>query len=218
MSSPVEDLGFEPLTCVSSDQATETLRWWEPHVTHAERHEFAAAVRRLNSLALDLDSRTQVDTIRAMRLVLEMLCERATAIPRPTEPPQQGPGERCPVGGWSNAGSSPLLFAVDEGCVRAHGTFLATQEGVPGRAHGGSVAAAFDAVVSAGQIHLGWFGYTRRLTVEYLAAVPLGPVEFAVGVRDIAEDARSAVLCAQLRSDTRLLAEATADITRSRRW
>ncbi|OPC76840.1 hypothetical protein B4N89_46060 [Embleya scabrispora] len=219
MTTPTEILGFEPITRVSAEQARETLKWWDPNVVNAERHEVAAALRRLNSVLLAADPTTQTDTIHAMRLITEMLCERAALLPRASASTTPGPGERCPVGGWSNAISSPLLFSVDNGCVRADGNFLGSQEGVTGRAHGGSIAASFDAVISAGQIHLGWFGYTRRLTVEYLAPVPLGRrVNFHVAVRDIAQDDRSAVLHAHLRSDDRLLAQATADIVRSGRW
>lgn len=219
MTTPTELLGFEPITCVSAEQARETLKWWDPNVVHAERHEVAAALRRLNSILLAADPTTQTDTVHAIRLITEMLCERAALLPRVATPTSLGPGERCPVGGWSNALSTPLLFSVDNGCVRADGTFLGSQEGFTGRAHGGSIAASFDAVVSAGQIHLGWFGYTRRLIVDYLAPVPLGRrINFYVAVRDIAQDTRSAVLQAHLRSDDKLLAQATADIVRSGRW
>jgi acyl-coenzyme A thioesterase PaaI-like protein len=47
-------------------------------------------------------------------------------------------------------------------------------EGAPDRVHGGMVAAVFDDVLSAVPARVGEPAYTARLTVEYLAPVPVG--------------------------------------------
>lgn len=52
----------------------------------------------------------------------------------------------------------------------------AALEGAPGRAHGGLTAAIFDDVMGAMQRTTGLSGYTRELTVEYLARLPIDEV------------------------------------------
>jgi len=83
--------------------------------------------------------------------------------------------ERHPFLGESHPGAPPLRLVVGDDGVDAAVTFDARHEGMPGRAHGGWIAALFDQVVgiAAGRV-TGRPAVTGTLTVRYVVPTPLG--------------------------------------------
>lgn len=85
-------------------------------------------------------------------------------------------------------------------------------EGRPGRAHGGAVAAVFDDVMGALQHIIGRNGYTRSLTVSYLAPFPTDtPVTIVAACVD--HDAGRFTIEASATVDDRTVATASAVFT-----
>ncbi|MEI8001247.1 MAG: PaaI family thioesterase [Actinomycetes bacterium] len=91
------------------------------------------------------------------------------------------------VAGPANPGSVGYTLRRDGDAVVADVEFGPAFEGAPGRVHGGILAAVFDDVLGAAMAGAGAPGFTGRLTVHFLAPVPvLRPVEIRawMGGRD----------------------------------
>ena len=78
-----------------------------------------------------------------------------------------------PYSGNGNAlRPASIVYSRDGDAVSATVRLGSAFEGRPGRAHGGATAAVFDDLMGALQRITARSGYTRTLTVQYLAAVP----------------------------------------------
>ena len=77
------------------------------------------------------------------------------------------------VGGVSNPTAVDFTMEWSEGVVTTEVEFGPAFEGAPGRLHGGVLAAVFDDVLGAAMAQAQEPGFTGRLTVHYLAPVPV---------------------------------------------
>ena len=80
-------------------------------------------------------------------------------------------------------------------------------EGAPGRAHGGVVAAIFDDVMGIVLTIHSTPAFTARLTVSYLAPVPVG-VELEIRARQTWREGRKVYMAAEATHEGNVLAEA----------
>ena len=117
----------------------------------------------------------------------------------------------CAGCGSENPAGLALVVDATEDGGRAGHRFDRRQEGAPGIAHGGLVAAAFDDLFGFLLYRVGELAVTRSLTVEYLRPVLLGTdYEFTAKVRT-REGRRLHVDASAVETDGRRVA--TADAT-----
>jgi len=156
------------------------MRWTFGEEPLDETERYAAAVRRVTSLALRLEA-------PAVALAgLTDVLERAEAELQQLVPPDPRPrvGAAADADGRvyldhsRDIGAFNPAFPVYELVVdgdRASGTvnFPLLYEGPPGLVHGGFLAVFFDAVIQHHNCDVGTAGKTTRLEVRYAAPTPL---------------------------------------------
>ncbi|MEZ5234804.1 MAG: PaaI family thioesterase [Acidimicrobiia bacterium] len=114
-----------------------------------------------------------------------------------------------PFAGPANPYGIPLEVWYRAPWVETELVLGAAYEGAPGRSHGGVVAAIFDDLTGFCLSTLGVMAYTGRLTVDYLAGVPLDvPVTFRARVES--RSGRKIVVKAEGTHGEARLAEAEA--------
>ena len=114
-----------------------------------------------------------------------------------------------PFAGRANPYGIPLEVWYRAPWVETELVLGAAYEGAPGRSHGGVVAAIFDDLTGFCLSTLGVMAYTGRLTIDYLAGVPLDvPVVFRARVSQRA--GRKITVEAEGRHGDELLARAEA--------
>ncbi len=93
----------------------------------------------------------------------------------------------CPVCGSANPASMGVVFFEREDrAVVAEVTFRDAQQGPPGFAHGGMIAAVLDEAMGAAVWRAGYQAAALRLEVDYLRPVPLHqPVRVEGRVGDV---------------------------------
>jgi acyl-coenzyme A thioesterase PaaI-like protein len=113
----------------------------------------------------------------------------------------------CIVSGAANPmGLGMAIWRDDEEAV-ARVRLGHAFEGAPGRAHGGVVAAIFDDVMGMVLTIHSTPAFTARLTVSYLAPVPVG-MELEFRARQTWREGRKLFIAAEATHDGELLAEA----------
>jgi len=107
----------------------------------------------------------------------------------PTDMPCPDDGEEFynspmrPISGRGTAWSIPLHVVRDGDDAVTNVTLGPAHEGAPGRSHGGFVAAIYDDLLGFLLMLHGGIAFTAYLTVNYVAATPIGePVEFRVRI------------------------------------
>jgi hypothetical protein len=128
-----------------------------------------------------------------------------------------GPGTfiNHPMIGPANGCAPPISVRPSGAGLVGELEFRSPQEGPPGYAYGGYIAAGFDAVLLMTAGINGLAGPTRALSVTYRAPTPLNaPVRYAAVVE--AEEERDAVVRGQLMAGDVVCAEGTARIARAR--
>ncbi|MEW6474267.1 MAG: PaaI family thioesterase [Actinomycetota bacterium] len=114
-----------------------------------------------------------------------------------------------PVSGAGNPTAADVTFRREGDEIVADVRFGPAFEGAPGRVHGGMVAAVFDDVTGGALALARAPAYTARLTVEYLAPVPVDvPVEFRSRLEG--RDGRKLYVASEARHGADILARATA--------
>lgn len=118
-----------------------------------------------------------------------------------------------PVSGSYNP-LSPLHVSIrrDGESVRAEVLIGVAMEGAPGRAHGGITAALFDDIMGAVQVLIDKSGYTRKLTIEYLAPFPVGETVEIIA-REVAADPGLFAVDAEARVGEQMIASAHGTFT-----
>jgi acyl-coenzyme A thioesterase PaaI-like protein len=117
-------------------------------------------------------------------------------------------GER-PVSGAANPTAADVIFRRDGDEIVAEVRFGPAFEGAPGRVHGGMVAAVFDDVTGGALALARAPAYTARLSVDYLAPVPVDvPVEFRTRLER--RDGRKLHVTCVARHGTEVVARAEA--------
>jgi hypothetical protein len=120
-----------------------------------------------------------------------------------------------PMIGPANGCSPPIALRAEGERVIGDLVFRTPQEGPPGCAYGGYIAAGFDAILlmTAG-LH-GQAGPTKSLAVRYRAPTPLNtPLRYEAQVE--APEPRHGVVSGRLMAGDLLCAEGRAEISRSR--
>jgi acyl-coenzyme A thioesterase PaaI-like protein len=151
------------------------------------RRRLAAAIRRLNDLAVVTDG--PAGDLDAIAAALESAGARLAAQPSTSTAAAWRSGrfqrerhvfaDRNPLAGACNPLSPPLRATFDGQRLRAELTFTAMYGGAPGIVHGGFVAAAFDQAFGHLVVYEGIGGLTGQLTVRYLRPTLLDiPVVF----------------------------------------
>lgn len=84
--------------------------------------------------------------------------------------PEHGP---CFVCGTENPHSFGFVFYLDGDMVVAEGTLTRAQQGPPGHAHGGSLAAVMDEVMGRALWETGYKVVAAHLEFDYRAPTPL---------------------------------------------
>ena len=113
----------------------------------------------------------------------------------------------CIVSGAANPmGLGMTIWRDDEEAV-ARVRLGHAFEGAPGRAHGGVVASIFDDVMGIVLTIQSTPAFTARLTVSYLAPVPVG-VELEFRARQTWQEGRKVFIAAEATHDGEVLAEA----------
>lgn len=79
----------------------------------------------------------------------------------------------CPVCGSSPASMGVVFYERDDGAVVAQVTFREAQQGPPGHAHGGMIAAVLDEAMGAAVWRAGHRAAALRVEVDYLRPIPL---------------------------------------------
>ena len=115
--------------------------------------------------------------------------------------------ERSPFIGQANPVAPPMQVVFTEDAIEARVTLGSLYEGPPGCVHGGFVAALFDEVLGAAQVHSGRAGMTGRLTVHYRSPTPLDQ-ELLLAARLVRAEGRKILCTATLHAGERLCAEA----------
>lgn len=115
--------------------------------------------------------------------------------------------ERSPFIGMANPVAPPMLVTFTDDAIEARVTLGLLHEGPPGCVHGGYVAALFDEVLGAAQVHSGRAGMTGRLTVHYRSPTPLHE-ELRLAARLVKVEGRKILCTATLHAGDRLCAEA----------
>ncbi len=83
---------------------------------------------------------------------------------------QHGP---CPVCGTSPGSLGVVFYQRDDGVVVGEVTFRKAQQGPPGHAHGGMIAAVLDEAMGAAVWRAGYRAAALRVEVDYLRPIPL---------------------------------------------
>jgi len=115
--------------------------------------------------------------------------------------------ERSPFIGQANPVAPPMQVVFTEDAIEATVTLGSLFEGPPGCVHGGFVAAMFDEVLGAAQVHSGKAGMTGRLTVHYRSPTPLNE-ELRLAAKLIKVEGRKILCTATLHAGERLCADA----------
>ncbi len=115
--------------------------------------------------------------------------------------------ERSPFIGQANPVAPPMHVVFTEDAIEATVTLGSLFEGPPGCVHGGFVAAMFDEVLGAAQVHSGKAGMTGRLTVHYRSPTPLNE-ELRLAAKLIRVEGRKILCTATLHAGERLCADA----------
>jgi len=115
--------------------------------------------------------------------------------------------ERSPFIGRANPVAPPMQVIFTEDAIEATVTLGLLFEGPPGCVHGGFVAAMFDEVLGAAQVHSGKAGMTGRLTVHYRSPTPLHE-ELRLAARLVRVEGRKILCTATLHAGDRLCADA----------
>lgn len=115
--------------------------------------------------------------------------------------------ERSPFIGMANPVAPPMHVTFTEDAIDATVTLGSLYEGPPGCVHGGFVAALFDEVLGAAQVHSGRAGMTGRLTVHYRSPTPLDQ-ELRLEARLVKVEGRKILCTATLHAGDRLCADA----------
>lgn len=115
--------------------------------------------------------------------------------------------ERSPFIGMANPVAPPMHVTFTDDAIEARVTLGLLHEGPPGCVHGGYVAALFDEVLGAAQVHSGRAGMTGRLTVHYRSPTPLHE-ELRLAARLVKVEGRKILCTATLHAGDRLCAEA----------
>lgn len=115
--------------------------------------------------------------------------------------------ERSPFIGMANPVAPPMHVTFTDDAIEARVTLGLLHEGPPGCVHGGYVAALFDEVLGAAQVHSGRAGMTGRLTVHYRSPTPLHE-ELRLAARLVKVEGRKILCTATLHAGARLCAEA----------
>ncbi|MEW6476571.1 MAG: PaaI family thioesterase [Actinomycetota bacterium] len=114
-----------------------------------------------------------------------------------------------PISGAANPTAADVTFRREGDEIVADVRFGPAFEGAPGRIHGGMVAAVFDDVTGGALALARAPAYTARLTVEYLAPVPVDvPVEFRTRLER--RDGRKLHVTSEARYGADILARAEA--------
>jgi hypothetical protein len=145
-----------------------------------ESERFAAVVRRVSSLVLQMEGPSEVvsELCAALERAEAELARLAPADPRPrVGDARDGEGRvyldhSRDVGHYNPAFPTYTLEVAGD---RAAGTvcFPVLYEGPPGLVHGGFLAAFFDMVIQHHNCDVGEAGKTTRLEVRYAAPTPL---------------------------------------------
>jgi hypothetical protein len=120
-----------------------------------------------------------------------------------------------PMIGPANGCAPPISVRPDGAGLVGELLFRSPQEGPPGYAYGGYIAAGFDAVLLMTAGINGLAGPTRALSVRYRAPTPLNAALRYEGRVESAQDRRTVVRGHLVAGDV-VCAEATAEISRSR--
>jgi acyl-coenzyme A thioesterase PaaI-like protein len=115
--------------------------------------------------------------------------------------------ERSPFMGHANPVAPPMQVVFTKDAIEATVTLGLLFEGPPGCVHGGFVAAMFDEVLGAAQVHSGKAGMTGRLTVHYRSPTPLHE-ELRLAARLVRVEGRKILCTATLHAGDRLCADA----------
>ncbi len=92
----------------------------------------------------------------------------------------------CPVCGSFPGSMGVVFYQRDDGAVVAQVTFREGQQGPPGHAHGGMIAAVLDEAMGAAVWRAGYRAAALRVEVDYLRPVPLDrPVHVEARVGDV---------------------------------
>jgi hypothetical protein len=176
-----------------------------------ETQHYAALVRRISSLVLQME--TPSDVVAELNAVLERAEAKLAALAPAGARPRIGPDcdgdgrvyldHSRAVGAYNPAFP---IYTLEVDGNRASGTiaFPVLYEGPPGLVHGGFLAVFFDQAIQHHNCDVGSAGKTSRLDVRYLAPTPLlaelrFDIERSVDDRRIESTARlfaGDVLCA----------------------
>ncbi len=92
----------------------------------------------------------------------------------------------CPVCGSHPGSMGVTFFQREDGAVVAEAIFQEAQQGPPGHAHGGMIAAVLDEAMGAAVWRAGYRAAALRVEVDYLRPVPLHrPVHVEARVGDV---------------------------------
>lgn len=119
----------------------------------------------------------------------------------------------CMICGSDNPNRLGLRMAVAGEQLHGTVTFGAAQEGWPGLAHGGALAAVLDDALGVLSVELGRTAVTANLSVDYRARAPLGR-ELAVLAWCEEHSERKVVMRGTVHDGETLVAEATAVMVR----
>jgi hypothetical protein len=180
-----------------------------------ETERYAALVRRISSLVLQMETPSNV--VADLNAVLERaeaeLAALAPADPRPRiGADRDGEGriylDHSRAVGAYNPAFPTYAIQVDGDRASGTVTFPLLYEGPPGLVHGGFLAVFFDQVIQHHNCNVGRAGKTTRLDVRYLAPTPL--------LTELHFDIERRVDGRRIESTARLLADgvprATADM------
>jgi len=131
-------------------------------LTRADEAAMARALDRLVEAAAEIDGEARTGRYEGV----------AGLAPGP-DPSNDAVWETHAMFGPCNPLAPPVTVQEGAGRIDAEVTFGAAYEGGPGSVYGGSIAAAFDAVLGRAVISSGRLGVTRSLTVRYLRPTPL---------------------------------------------
>jgi len=92
----------------------------------------------------------------------------------------------CPVCGSSPASMNVVFYEREDGVIVAQASFREAQQGPPGHAHGGMIAAVLDEAMGAAVWRAGYRAAALRVEVDYLRPIPLHqPIHVEAKVGDI---------------------------------
>jgi acyl-coenzyme A thioesterase PaaI-like protein len=179
----------------------------------------ADALRQL--VRTTVGSSASDDVLEEVAETVRGLVDRLTPFTAPTRAEQGarfGPAGMFvnhPIIGPANPSAPPVRLVIDENTLTADVVFGTAQEGPPDCAHGGWIAAGFDAVLlmAAGLHSAG--GPTKSLSVRYRRPTPLNqPLRYETSIETIEE--RRTVIHGRLMHGDVVCAEGVAEVARLR--